>query len=146
MLSTVVPTRRRRRHSGSLENSDHARLLARKALRNELTDPPPRPKSTPPSEERPARRRRQHSPMGDEDDNDLELGDDMEDAEESKPEEVKIPIDHEQPTYSGLSSFSSPFFFWRGVLRYESLGGYFCFRRACTGANQGRETDTSTPS
>jgi hypothetical protein len=116
MLSTVVPTRRRRRHSGSLENSDHARLLARKALRSESIDPPPRPKSTPPSEERPARRRRrqqEHSSPSDEDEDcELEPGDDMEDAGESQPQEVKVPIDHEQHTYSGLSSSSSCFFFF----------------------------------
>lgn len=111
MLNTVVPMRRRRCHSGSLENSDHARLLARKALRSDLIDPPPRSKSTPPSEERPARRRRQHSP-GDE--SNAEIEDNMEDDEESGPEEATLaesPIDHEhltappKITNSGLPSF-----------------------------------------
>lgn len=126
MLSTVVPARRRRRHSGSLENSNQARLFARttlKGLNGPIDiDPPPRPKSTP-ADERPTQRRRQLSPSGseldDEDDEDNgEDGDEImegrgsgsgSDVDESGAgaggrDGREIPIDHEN-TNSAKSDF-----------------------------------------
>lgn len=58
MDSTIIPARRRR-HSGSLDNSDHV-LLPQNGTPTSAIEPPPRPKSTP--GERPHQRRRQFSP------------------------------------------------------------------------------------
>lgn len=60
MGSIIVPARRRR-HSGSIDNSDSSATALKSLLTHNLAImPPPRPKSTP--GERPAQRRRQESP------------------------------------------------------------------------------------
>ncbi|KAF8632415.1 hypothetical protein AX17_004856 [Amanita inopinata Kibby_2008] len=63
MESAIVPARRRR-HSGSLDNSGRSRSLSKHESHangvRSAVDPPPRPKSTP--SDRPAQRRRQRSP------------------------------------------------------------------------------------
>ena len=56
MDTPTIPARRRR-HSGSVDPADRRSVIS---LAKHLTDPPPRPKSTP--GERPAQRRRQRSP------------------------------------------------------------------------------------
>lgn len=121
MQSTVVPARRRR-HSGSLENSAHASILARTALKGLIShiDPPPRPKSSP--GERPAQRRRQKSPVESEDEqitntgaanaSDGEDGMKVEETGSGHVDEVPSSIDHEDPAKSDFlnntnSNFSS---------------------------------------
>ena len=61
MDSVIIPTRRRR-HSGSVDNSDSSSTASKLLSTNlGIIVPPPRPKSTP--GERPAQRRRQKSPI-----------------------------------------------------------------------------------
>ncbi len=122
MENTVVPTRRRRRHSGSLEVSDHATIIARSILNGRL-DPPPRPKSSP--GERPAQRRRQKSPVNNEDEEFVEADGtgysvEVEGGEEGmtlesggggpdEHEHHQIPIDHaERPTESDFLKNPKP--------------------------------------
>jgi rRNA small subunit pseudouridine methyltransferase Nep1 len=64
MDNMIIPTRRRR-HSGSIDNSDHSTPAS--AISNGI-EPPPRPKSTP--GERPHQRRRQRSPSSGSDEGD----------------------------------------------------------------------------
>lgn len=122
MENTVVPSRRRRRHSGSLEIDDHAHIIAQSIMKGQI-DPPPRPKSSP--GERPAQRRRQKSPISGEDGEpvgadrtgreDVEgEGQDMalvgSPSHEHHEHHQFLPIDHEEPKASSdfLKNTSNP--------------------------------------
>ncbi|KAH6888350.1 nucleolar essential protein 1 [Coprinopsis sp. MPI-PUGE-AT-0042] len=91
MHKTTVPTRRRR-HSGSMDTSDHstgyvhtpAPQVPTLAKSKSGIVPPPRPKSSPGERERPTQRRRQKSPTHSSDSEDnMRVDDDDEDAADS---------------------------------------------------------------
>ncbi|KAF9468762.1 Alpha/beta knot methyltransferase [Collybia nuda] len=96
MESTIIPARRRR-HSGSLGNSDHA--LPINADPSSTIEPPPRPKSTP--GERPHQRRRQRSPThsSDEDANIQEISVPTPAVEEQQSMKIdSVIVTQERPT------------------------------------------------